>query len=335
MIPKEHSTNSLSYPLRESELIQSRSSSIWISVWKRLLHNPEAVFGLIVILIFILVALAGPLLTPYQLSDTNIKNDHLPPFWVKRSVIGLAGRMDHPLGTDRHGRDLLAWAIYGTRTSMILGLVSAPIIAIFGMLVGLLSGYAGGWVDNLLMRITDVFHAFPQIMICILVILILRETVYSSLLSGVLLLFIAFLLFGWAGAARIVRSSVLAVKNLDYIEAAHCMGLPPLRIIFKHILPNSIGPLIIWTTLMVPQLILVEALLRYLNISPSPPLTQNEFFTASWGGMIMEGRSFIHVHPIVVIIPAVCIGLISIAFTFLGDALHDALDPQKVEKFRD
>jgi len=322
------SSKNLSENILESGLAQVKPSSLWRDAWRRLLKNWEGVLGLVIILFFILVAVFASWLAPYPVTKSDVKNDHLPPFWVERSFVGKSGDLAHPLGTDRIGRDLLSWAIYGTRTSMMLGFVSAPLIALFGTLVGLIAGYAGGWVDNLLMRITDVFYAFPQLMITILVVIILRDTFLGEFLSGMLLLLIAFLLVGWAGAARLVRGSVLVVKNSEYIEAARCLGVPAPRLIFKHILPNCLGPLLIWTTLTIPQLILTEALLRYLNISPSPTYNPGAFFDASWGGMILEGRSIIHVNPTVVLIPAVCIGLISIAFTFLGDALRDALDPQ-------
>lgn len=304
-----------------------RRGGLWRDVWHRLLRNPEAIFGLVVIALMIFVAVFADWIAPYTIHDQHIRQSNLPPFWVEKSKIGTQGTLSFPLGTDRMGRDLFSWAVMGTRTSMALGLISAPLIALAGMMLGLLAGYAGGWVDNLLMRITDIFYAFPTLMVSIMVILVLRDTWVGAFQNGLLLLFIAFLTFGWAGAARLVRGSVLSVKNAEYIDAAHAVGIPSLRIIFKHIMPNCLAPLIIWVTLMIPQLILTEAILGYLQINMGPPSYREAFFDASWGGMIREGRSYIHVQPFTIMIPAAFVGLISIAFTFLGDALRDALDP--------
>ncbi len=305
-----------------------RSSGLWKDAWQRLLRNPEAVIGLVIITLFVLVAICADWLAPYSLKETHIKMTNLPPAWVSHSKLGYQGNPDFLLGTDRNGRDLLSWAIYGTRSSMVLGVISAPLIALFGLVIGLVSGYVGGWLDNIIMRITDVFYAFPTIMITILVVLVLRNTAVGKWQNGLLMLFIAFLSVGWAGAARLVRGSVLMIKDREYIEAARCIGVPAPRLVFKHILPNCLSPLLVWITLMVPQLILIEAVLGYLQINIGPVGYGEAFFDSSWGGMIREGRSFIHVQPITLLIPAICIGLVSIAFTYLGDSLRDALDPQ-------
>lgn len=306
----------------------ARRSGIWHDAWRRLLRSPEGVIGMVIILLFILVAIFADGIAPYPVREVHIKDMNLPPFWVELSKQGTTGKVAFPLGTDRMGRDLLSWAISGTRSSLLLGLISAPIIALMGTLLGLIAGYFGGWVDNLLMRITDVFYSFPTLMICILVVLSLRDTVIGKFENGFFLLIIAFLAVGWAGAARLVRGSVLAIKDTEYIEAARAIGVPTYRLIFKHILPNCLSPLLVWITLMVPQLILTEAVLGYLQINLGPPGYREGFFDSSWGGMIREGRSFIHVQPFTIMIPAICVGLVSIAFTFLGDALRDALDPQ-------
>lgn len=304
-----------------------RRVGIWVDAQRRLLHNPEGLFGLVVIVLMILVAIFAEWISPYPVREIHLGQTNLPPFWVERSKTGAQGTLEFPLGTDRLGRDLLSWAVMGTRTSMLLGLVSAPLIGLTGLVLGLLAGYAGGWVDNLLMRVTDIFYAFPTLMISILVILVLRDTPFGEFQNGLLLLFTAFLTFGWAGAARLVRAAVLSVKNAEYIEAAHALGIPGWRIIFRHIMPNCLAPLLVWVTLMVPQLILTEAVLGYLQINMGPVGYREAFFDTSWGGMIREGRSYIHIQPFTILIPASFVGLISIAFTFLGDALRDALDP--------
>ncbi len=311
--------------------IDTCPSSLWQDAWRRLIRKPEAVFGLVVISLFLAIAIFAPWLAPYGLKDYHFELDNLPPFWVQKSLLGLRGDPRFLLGTDTLGRDLLSWGVYGARTSMLLGLISAPLIALFGTLVGLLAGYFGGRIDNWIMRITDVFYAFPPIMIYILIVLALRSTPSGKWLGGMFMMFVAFLSVGWVGAARMMRSTVLSVKNTEYIEAAHSIGAPPGRIIFRHILPNCLGPLLIWITLIIPQLILTEAVLGYLHISPGTGENASAFFLTSWGGMIMQGRPVVHVQPMVILIPAVCVGLISISFTYLGDALRDALDPQMRE----
>ncbi len=306
---------------------QPRSGGLWRDAARSMLHNPEALIGMLIITLFLLAALLTEWIAPYPVREIHLKDDNLPPAWVTESRLGYQGKPNYLLGTDRMGRDLFSWALYGTRSSMLLGLISAPIIALIGLLLGLLAGYAGGWLDNLIMRITDVFYAFPTLMISILIVLALRDTPVGRFQHGLLLLLIAFIAVGWAGAARLVSGSVLAVKDAEYIQAAHALGVSASRLIFKHILPNVLAPLLVWVTLIIPQLILIEAVLGYLQINLGQPGYREGFFDSSWGGMIREGRSFIHVQPTTILIPAVCIGLISIAFTFLGDALRDALDP--------
>lgn len=305
-----------------------RSGGLWRDAFYHLLRNPEALIGIVIISLFLLAALFADLIAPYPVLETHIKDSNLPPAWVSQSKLGFQGNPNYLLGTDRMGRDLFSWALSGTRSSMLVGMISAPVIALIGMLIGLLAGYAGGWLDNLVMRLTDVFYAFPTLMITILLVLVLRDTPLGRILYGLLMLFIAFLAVGWAGAARLVRGSVLAVKGAEYIEAAQSVGVSTPRLIFRHILPNCLAPLLVWITLMIPQLILIEAVLGYLQIGLGPVSYREGFFNTSWGGMIREGRSFIHVQPVTILIPAICVGLISIAFTFLGDALGDALDPQ-------
>ena len=314
--------------LRLSASAAPRTGSLWRDAAHGLLRNPEAIFGTIVILLFLLTALFADWIAPYPVREVHINARNLPPAWVEVSKLGRYGSPDFLLGTDQLGRDLLSWAVYGTRSSMLLGVISAPVIAIFGMLLGLLAGYKGGWIDNLIMRVTDVFYAFPTLMITIIIVLALRDSPIGRFEHGLLLLFIPFLAVGWAGAARLVRSSVMETKNAEFIEAAHAAGIPPLRLIFRHILPNCLGPLLVWVTLMIPQLILIEAILGYLQINLGPAGYREGFFDSSWGGMIREGRSLIHVQPTTVLIPAACVGLLSVAFTFLGDALRDVLDPQ-------
>ena len=311
----------------QTEAVAPGGSGLWIDTWRRLRHNPEAIIGMAVIATFVLLSIFADALAPYDLTYYNLKMENKPPVWVGVSSFGTESDPRFILGTDRNGRDLLSWGLLGIRTSMVLGLISAPLIGLVGMLIGALAGYVGGRTDQWIMRITDVFYAFPPIMMSVLVVLALRDTPAGRWMGGMFMLFVAFLAVGWVGAARLVRSSILVVKNLEFVEAARSIGLTPARLLFRHILPNCLSPLIVWVTLMVPQIILTEAILAYLRINPGPAGARDGFFATSLGGMILEGRSIIHIHPIVVLIPAICVGLLAIAFTFLGDSLRDALDP--------
>lgn len=325
---KTQPTRAVKLSLDDTRPLRLRGNRASKNPWQRVLQNPEARIGISMIVLFVLVAIFADVLAPYPVRASHLQQSNLPPFWVQRSNLGYAGTTRFLLGTDRTGRDLLTWGMYGTRTSMLLGLVSAPLIGIFGMLVGLLAGYAGGWVDNWIMRVTDVFYAFPTLMIAIMVVFVLRNTPSGLWFGGLFMFFVAFLSVGWAGAARIMRGSVLMVKNTEFIEAARCIGVPAPRLIFRHIMPHCLGPLLVWVTLMVPQLILIEAVFGYLQINAGPAGYSEALLDTSWGGMIRQGRSLIHVQPVTVLIPAFGVGLISIAFTFLGDALRDAFDPQ-------
>jgi ABC-type dipeptide/oligopeptide/nickel transport system permease subunit len=307
---------------------RTAASNIWKDAWRRLLRSPEALFGMGVILLFVLVAIFADWIAPYSIKEIHLGLTNLPPAWVEKSNLGFAGDIRFLLGTDRSGRDLLSWAIMGTRTSMLLGVISAPLIGLIGLIIGLIAGYSGGWLDNLIMRITDVFYSFPTLMITVLVVMVLRDTPVGQWQNGLAMLFIAFLSVGWVGAARLVRGSVLMIKDAEYMEAAHCLGVSGPRMIWKHVLPNCIGPLLVWVTIMVPQFILIEAVLGYLQINIGPAAYREAFLDTSWGGMIREGRSYIHVQPTTILIPAFCIGLVSVAFTCLGDSLRDALDPK-------
>lgn len=315
---------------REERLQNGRN--IWKDSLRKLIRRRDAWVGIIIILLFIILAILAPVLSPHGLWDRNPQRDWLPPFWVKNSIINLSGDMSYPLGTAQLGRDILTWLLYGTRTSIFLGFFCAPIVAIFGTLYGLISGYSGGKTDNILMRIADAVYAFPTLVVYVLVVLILRPTAIATWMNGALIMLIAFLSVNWVSIARLVRASVLKLKKLEFVEAAQSIGARPWRIIRKHILPNSMSPILVWITYSIPQFILVEAILGYLGISLSPTPDETLAFGATWGGMLREGRAIIHVQPIMTIAPAVCLALISIAFTLLGDAMRDSLDPGLNEK---
>lgn len=302
--------------------------SLWQDAWQRLIRNKAAVAGMIVIVLFVFVALFAPVLAPHNPLQINDGLGYLPPAWVDKSPSGQSGDPRFLLGTDTIGRDVFSRVIYGARVSMIVGLTPVAIILVIGATVGLFSGYAGGRTDNVLMRITDVFYAFPNLLLYVILMVSLRDTVVGRLFNGLFLLFVALALVSWVGVARLVRSSVLSLKEKEFIEAARCVGASDRRIMSRHILPNSLSPIIVWMALAIPGMIIAEAILGYLGLGLRPATDPNSIFITSWGSLMLEGQSAINIQPWILLVPSLCVGLVVLAFTFLGDGLRDALDPR-------
>jgi oligopeptide transport system permease protein len=211
---------------------------------------------------------------------------------------------------------------------MVVGFVPTTIILLMGTFIGMLAGYTGGKVDNLLMRLTDVIYAFPDLLFFIIVMISLRETWIGQLLNGLFLLFIALAIVNWVGVARLVRGQVLSLKEKEFVEAARCIGAKDSYIMLKHILPNTLGPLIVSAAFSIPGLIITEAILGYLGIGLRPATDPSAIFITSWGVLLLEGQTAINAQPFMLLTPAICVALIVLAFTFLGDGLRDALDPR-------
>lgn len=279
-----------------------------------------------VVLFFILVALLGPLLAPHDPTEFHWQQSKLPPAWV--SYTRSSGETQYLLGTDMDGRDLLSRLLYGTRTTMLLAIVSVPLAALLGTTIGILSGYFSGRTDQLLMRATDIFSAFPSILFSILIMLILWKTPFGKWLNGLGVLTLAFFLIGWVSLARLVRSAVLSIKKELYIEAAHANGLREGRILFRHILPGILGLVMVWSVTAIPRVIILEALLGYIGIGITPDIEQARFVVTSWGGLFLDGRQAIHSNPVRLIAPTLCVMLAVVSFTLLGDELRDLLDPR-------
>jgi oligopeptide transport system permease protein len=294
-----------------------------------LARNPVAVGSLAVIAFYILITLLAPLLAPYDPLTYHVYDTYRPPIWDRNAPGGIDPDPRFVLGTDAVGRDLLSRLLFGTRTSMLVGLIGAALIAAIGIAVGLLSGFAGPRVDNLLMRLTDVFYAFPSIMFYILMMLILRDTRFGTWLGGVAMLVLALALVGWVGAARLVRATVLSIKESEFVQAARSIGASNRRLLLRHILPNCLGPVVVWIAFAIPRLIIAEAILGYLGIGLKPPTgdQSDSFFITSWGGLFLDGRRSISNRPWMLLAPAISLTLVAIAFNLLGDSLRDALDP--------
>ena len=307
---------------------QEPRRSPWGDLARRLLRKPGAVFGLAVLLLFSVTALAAPRIAPHDPRQFGVGRQYLPPAWVRHSRTGRAGEARFLLGTDTEGRDLFSRLLYGTRASMVVVLAATPLVALAGVSVGLLAGCSSRQIDNLVMRATDVFYAFPTIMLYVLLMLILRRTAIGRWQNGLLTLVLALVAIGWVDLARLVRGRALVIKNAEYVQAARCVGAPERRIVVRHILPNCLPTIVVWLTSALPRMILVEAILGYVGVGIGAPAGgDTSFMVTSWGGLFLEGRLAIHTHPVILIAPAVCVALVGVAFAFLGDALRDVLDP--------
>ena len=309
-------------------MLTVKPRSLWADAWYRLIRNRASLAGMIVIIIFATVALFASEIAPHNPLQINAGKGFLPPAWVELASNGKSGEPQFLLGTDTLGRDVLSRTLYGARVSMIVGFLPTFIIIIVGTIVGMFAGYRGGWIDNILMRVTDVFYAFPGLLFFIIVMVTLRNTPLGQALNGLLLLFVALAIVSWVGFARIVRGQVLSLKEKEFIEAAHCIGASDSRIMFRHLLPNSLGPIIILMAMAIPGMIITEAILGYLGLGLIPSTNPKDFFITSWGASMLEGQTAINAQPWLLLAPAIAVSLVVLAFTFLGDGLRDALDPR-------
>ncbi len=302
--------------------------SLWGDAWHRLLKNKAAIAGAVVIVFFALVAIFAPLIAPHNPLKIYSGKGYLPAAW---EGVGATGKHSDPaffLGTDSIGRDVLSRLIYGARVSMVVGLIPTVIILLVGVTVGLIAGFRGGWVDNLLMRFADIMYAFPDLLFFVIVMAALRDTAIGGAMNGLLLLFVALSIIDWVGLARLVRGSVLSLKQKEFVEAGKMIGAPNSRIMLKHLLPNSLGPIIVAIAFRIPALIITEATLGYLGLGLRPSTDPKAVFITSWGSLLLDGQSAINAQPWLLLAPAICVALVVLAFNYLGDGLRDALDPR-------
>jgi peptide/nickel transport system permease protein len=274
-----------------------------MSEWQRLartfFRHRLGVLGLVIVVGFGLVAVFAPALAPHDPTEQRIATARLVP-----------PSAEFPLGTDELGRDLLSRLIYGARISMRIGLIAEGIALVIGIVLGSLAGYFGGWIDNLIMRITDVFFAIPGLLFLIVVVAIFDSSATT--------IFVALGLISWPSEARLMRSEVLRIRNREYVSAAQALGLGNLPVIFRHILPNAAASLIVVGSLGVAGAILSEATLSFLGLGIQEPV-------ASWGTMINKGQAFIFNAWWYSVFPGLVIMVVVLGFNFLGDALRDAL----------
>lgn len=303
-------------------------TSLYRDALRRLFRNRAAALGMGIIAFFLCVGLAAPWLAPHNPLEIFPGNSYRQPMWVHvPNDPAHSGDPRFPLGTDTIWRDVLSRVIYGARTSMAVGLIPLVLILLIGMTIGMVAGFFGGSLDNWLMRFTDLMYAFPEILFFILVVTALRDTWLGQLWNGMVVLFVSLALISWVTVARLVRGQVLTVKEREYVEAAYSMGANSWHIMFKHILPNSLAPVIVAAAFLVPAAILAEAILGYLGIGIRPSTDPSAPFLTSWGALLLDGRQALGAQPALLIAPALCLVLVMLAFTFIGDGLRDALDP--------
>ena len=329
--------------------------SLWDDAWKRLKKNKMAIISLWVVLAYCLIALFAPILPIYPYEEQVLDHTNLPPSFKpagevmiqqrekyfakvmakqKRSeyTVEEAAELEemrkdvesnpvhqrhYILGTDSLGRDMLSRTIYGGRISIAIGILGTVTALLLGVLMGAIAGYAGGWIDNLIMRFVDIMYGLPYMLMVIIMMAILGRNIF--------ILFIAIALVSWLSIARVVRGQIISLKNSEFVEAAKTMGASPARIIAKHLLPNTIGIIIVYSSLSLPSFIMNESFLSFLGLGVSAPL-------ASWGSLVSDGVKGMELYSWQLIVPAVVMTLFLFAMNFLGDGLRDAFDPQSKNK---
>jgi peptide/nickel transport system permease protein len=277
-----------------------KSSSILVLMWEQFRKHKMAIVSIIVFIIMAVGCFGAPFFAPYEFDDIDLSNIRRPP------------SVGHWMGTDELGRDLFTRILYGGRVSILIGILTAIIGTGIGSVLGAVSGFFSGWLDNVLMRFTDIAYSIPT-----LPLLIVLSSFTTAGISSMILI-IGFL--SWMQTARIVRAQVLSIREKDFVTAARMVGVPNAKTIFRHILPNSLGPIIVGATLAVGGGIITESSLSFLGLGVQRP-------TPTWGNMLMDSQTYMATQPWMTIFPGVAILLIVLAVNFIGDGLHDALDP--------
>ncbi|MDA8963083.1 ABC transporter permease [Pseudomonadales bacterium] len=275
--------------------------SLWQDAWYRLNKNKLAMLGLYVIIFFIVVSILTPWLAPYGYETQNL------------ALGASAPSTQHWLGTDIHGRDLMTRLMYGGRISLMVGFAATAVSLVIGILWGTIAGYIGGLTDTIMMRIVDILYALPFMIFIILLMVVFGRSL--------LLLFLAIGLIEWLTMARIVRTQVLTLRKQEFVSAAVVTGLSHWQIIRRHVIPNVLGPVIVYITLTIPSVMLLEAFLSFLGLGIQPP-------QSSWGVLISGGVETMEEYPWLLVFPGLALSLTLFALNFLGDGLRDALDPR-------
>ena len=270
-------------------------------IWRRFRRNKLAVVGLVMIVVLVVVAIFAPAIAPYEISERDTGDFRAPP------------SSDHWFGTDTIGQDVFSRVVFGARVSLRIGIIATTMSLIIGLALGAIAGYFGRALDTLIMRITDIFLAIPYIVLAVAIASVLGRSENAVI--------VVLGLTGWLGICRIVRASFLSLRQLEYVEAARALGYGQMRIMFRHILPNALQPIIVYGTIAIGAVILSEAALSFLGVGPQYP-------TPAWGLMISEAKGSLSSAPHMIFFPGMAIFLTVLAFVFVGDGLRDALDPK-------
>ena len=316
-----------------------KSRSLSQEAFRRLVRNRAAVCGGIIIIAIILIAVLADFIAPYTYDKQSLSEGNVVHTWLTNVFVSMrpyAKIVDRfPIGADNLGRDLLSRIIYGARISLAVAFIGPIISLVIGVIYGSIAGYVGGTTDNIMMRIVDVLYAFPGLLFIILLMAFFRNSFSNpepgtltyflgqmdAKFGGLLFIMIGIGLTAWETTARLTRGQVLSVREKEYIEAARALGGNNAHIMFRHIFPNILGPLIVMETLAIPSYIYTEAFLSFIGLGVNPP-------TPSWGSMISDGAKAIRTYPNQAIFPALALAIIMFAFNFLGDGLRDALEPR-------
>jgi peptide/nickel transport system permease protein len=302
-------------PLRSPDLAQqtqAKPRTVWSEARRRFRKNRPAMFGAAVLFIMVVTVFIGPFFYTVSPTATNFAVAQQPP------------SAEHPLGTDDLGRDMLARVMTGGRISLTVGIAAMLVAMTLGILIGSLAGFFGGWLDTALMRITDTFLALPVLAVVLLIGSLYRDSLKSALgtnLGSIVLVVLVIGILGWMTTARLVRGSFLSLRQREFVEAAHALGQNNWAIMFKHILPNSLGPIVVSATLAVGAAIITESVLSFLGQGlPSDVPT--------WGSLLFENKEFLEIAPHLVLWPGLMIFITVLCVNYLGDGLRDALDPR-------
>jgi oligopeptide transport system permease protein len=283
------------------DVIHEEGSSLWRDAWIKLSKNYLALLGFAVLVLLVVISLLTPWIAPYSYSAQNL------------DIGATAPSLQHWLGTDVFGRDMLTRIMYGGRISLMVGFVATGVALVIGILWGAVAGFYGGRIDALMMRIVDILYALPFMIFIVLLMVVFGR--------NILLLFLAIGAVEWLTMARIVRGQVMSLRHQEFVEAANSLGLSQWTIIRRHIIPNTLGPVIVYTTLTIPSVMLLEAFLSFLGLGIQPP-------ESSWGLLISYGVETMEEYPWLLVFPGIALSLTLFALNFLGDGLRDALDPR-------
>lgn len=286
--------------MNKSDRLKSKSTGMIFQIWKRLKQDRAAMFGMVVVVLLIFIGIFARIIAPSDPFAINLSSRLQPP------------GVGHLFGTDHFGRDILSRMLYGAQISLQVGIIASSISLFFGVILGTLAGYYGGWIDSLIMRMTDIMFGFPALLFLI--------GIMAAFEPNLTTVFFAIGFVSWPKMARIMRGQVLSVKDSEFVLANHALGQTDVPLILKHIIPNCLAPVIVAFTMGIASAIMAEASLSFLGLGAQPP-------TPSWGSMINFGKDYLRSAPWLTLFPGLAIGFTVLGFNLFGDGLRDALDP--------